>query len=314
MTALVDVHMHLYTSEDSARWSLEGYEISEYGSKEGVRFTNAPGVIEDAVALQDRSDLTHAVIVNLFATDLFRDEAVAGLATTLDAEERRRAVEEITAGLGDAMVRYNEWLIAVTRGRRGFTPFVAIDPHVRTADDNVAHLREMAERGARGVKIHPVLQRFFPDDPRMMPVYQTCVELGLTVLSHSGSTRDGEQWAAPSSFRPVMQQVPDLHLVLAHLGGGAWRETPDFATAFPTVTFDLSEIIHWLGASESLPARAFVELVRSIGVERVMLGSDYPWYDPIETFEILTALPGFSEGEVDAIAGLNAATILELPL
>ena len=314
MTLLVDVHMHLYTSEDSAQFSLEGYEISEYGSKAGVRFANASGAIEDAAALLARSDLAHAVIVNLFAADLFRDEAVAGLATALDAEERRREVEKITAGLGDAMVRINEWLMAATRDRRDFTPFVAIDPHVRTADENVAHLREMAGCGARGVKIHPVLQRFFPEDPRMIPVYQTCVELGLTVLSHSGRNHDGEQWAAPSSFVPVMEQVPDLHLVLAHLGGGAWRETLDFATAFPTVTFDLSEIVHWLGASESLSASAFVELVRSVGVERVMLGSDYPWYDPIETFEILTALPGFSEGEVDAIAGLNAATILELPL
>jgi uncharacterized protein len=314
MTALIDVHMHLYTSQDSARWALEGYEISEYGSKEGVRFANAPGVVEEAAAKLARSELAHAVVLNLFAPDSFRDEAIAGLPAVLDAEERRRRIDQITAGTGDAMVRFNEWLMASIGGRRGFTPFIGIDPYVRSADANVAHLREMAERGARGVKLHPVMQHFFPDDPRMMPVYQTCVELGLTVLSHSGRTQRGEQWAAPFSFGPVMEQIPDLRLVLAHLGGGAWRETLEFATTFPAVTFDLSEIIHWLGASESLAADAFVDLIRSVGVERVMFGSDYPWYDPIETLELLTALPGLSDGERDAIAGQNAAAILELPL
>jgi ribosomal protein L25 (general stress protein Ctc) len=44
---------------------------------------------------------------------------------------------------------------------------------------------------AKGVKLHPVVQEFEPNDPRMHPVYEACREMGLTVLSHTGSARGG---------------------------------------------------------------------------------------------------------------------------
>ena len=99
---------------------------------------------------------------------------------------------------------------------------------------------------------------------------------------------------------------------MAHLGGAAWRDVASLAEAQPTLRFDLSEIVHWIGAPLAPTAEQVVDLVRSIGVERVVLGSDFPWYTPGVTAAIVEDLPGLSEAERAAILGENAARLLRL--
>lgn len=100
--------------------------------------------------------------------------------------------------------------------------------------------------------------------------------------------------------------------MLAHLGGGSWRDTAAVAAAHPQVMFDLSEIVIWIGASAGPSADDVAGLVRSIGVDRVVMGSDFPWYTPGVTADIVESLPGFSGAERDAILGENAARLLKI--
>jgi predicted TIM-barrel fold metal-dependent hydrolase len=177
------------------------------------------------------------------------------------------------------------------------TAFVAMDPWALPPQRNVAHLHEMAERGARGVKLHPVLQKFAPNEPRLHPVYQACTELGLTVLSHTGPARDGAPFAEVPAFAPMLAEFPGLTVVLAHLGGGKWQDTLATARAFPQVAFDLCEIIEWAGAPGAPTPAELGTLIREIGPERIVLGSDYPWYEPAHTAELVDAAGAFPGGE-----------------
>ena len=172
----------------------------------------------------------------------------------------------------------------------------------------------MAERGARGIKLHPVVQRFEANDPRMHPVYRACAEMGLTVLSHTGPSRDGEPFAEVPAFAPMLAAFPGLTVLLAHLGGGKWQDTLAVAEAFPNVAFDLCEIIEWAGAPNAPTAEELARLIRNIGADRVVLGSDYPWYEPAHSADLVLSLPLLSQAEKDAILGENAARILGLPV
>jgi len=202
----------------------------------------------------------------------------------------------------------------VAATRRQLTVFVAADPTVLGGDPGAAHLREMVERhGAKGIKIHPVVQRFIPDDPRMHPIYQACVDLGIPVLSHAGSARDGAAYAEPRAFANVVRSFPELRLVLAHLGGGAWRQTAAFADAFPQVSFDLCEIIAWTGAPNAPTSSELAQLILDIGPQRVLLGTDFPWYDLADTANRVMDLPLLSDEQKIGILGANAARILRLP-
>ncbi|MCW2942852.1 MAG: hypothetical protein JWN00_5837, partial [Actinomycetia bacterium] len=143
-------------------------------------------------------------------------------------------------------------------------------------------------------------------------IYDTCSDAGLVVLSHSGPGHRGDASARPSEFGPVLQRWPNLRLVLAHLGGASWRETAELAGTYPQVAFDLSEIIEWVGAPHAPSATDLTELIRHIGADRVMLGSDFPWYDPVRTANLVDGLPGLGTEERAAILGGTAVRLLDL--
>jgi len=309
----VDTHLHMYPSRAEGEWWKTGYEVWEYGEG-SVQWSADAGTLEETTAALGRGGFAHGVVLNLFAAGAFRQQYESTLPPQADATERARALAEFDATTGERYLAFNRWLVDTLAGVPALTGFVAMDPWALPPQRNVAHLREMAERGARGVKLHPVLQKFEPNDPRLHPVYQACTEMGLTVLSHTGPARDGEPFAEVPAFAPMLAEFPGLTVVLAHLGGGKWQDTLAVARAFPKVAFDLCEIIEWAGAPGAPTAAELATLIRDIGPERVVLGSDYPWYEPAHTAELVESLPVLSRAEKDAILGENAARILRLPV
>jgi predicted TIM-barrel fold metal-dependent hydrolase len=144
-------------------------------------------------------------------------------------------------------------------------------------------------------------------------MYELCADAGLVVLSHSGPAPAGSPGSArPGDFAPVLRKWPDLRLVLAHLGGASWRETAAVAADFPQLVFDLSEIIEWTGAPHAPTASELSALIRQIGADRVMLGSDFPWYDPLRTADRVAGLPRLSNAERAAILGGTAMRVFGL--
>jgi len=310
---LVDVHVHLSETPELGLWSKSAYEIWEYGEKHDVRWSEATGVVDDLRARLGDGGVDHAVVVNATSVDELRGRWFDGIDVVWDGS-RIVPAGDASLSLGDRLIAFNRWLVSSVADDDRITPFVAVDPWMLGTAELIDHLSEMAARGARGVKLHPPDQRCFPNDPRLLAVWRACVGLDLTVLSHSGSTRGPHRFADPEVFGDVLREVPDLRLVVAHLGGGEWEQVPALADAFPHVVFDLSEIVAWIGAPRAPDAEQMVRMIREIGVERVMFGSDYPWYDPSEMADVVSGLPGWSEQERSAILGENAIRLLDLPI
>jgi predicted TIM-barrel fold metal-dependent hydrolase len=303
--------MHIYETKIEGQRQKAAYEIWEYGVKLGVPFSEYGGDVDDALTAMRQAGYTHAVSLNLFTRELMREELLAALPPGAD---RALALAEIDETLAHRLRASNRWACDAARAHPEITPFMAVDPGVLSPEANVTHLRELAQLGARGVKLHPVLQRFSPNDPRMLPVYRACVELGLAVLSHSGTARGMTQYAEPLAFAEVARQFPDLTLILAHLGGGSWRQTAELARSFSNVYFDCCEIVEWAGAPNAPSDSELTRLIRDVGSHRVMLGSDFPWYDLDRTVERVMALPLLSREEREGIMGANAVRILQLRL
>ncbi len=288
---IVDTHVHLYRSADEGEQGKVGYEIWEYGDRDGVTFSGRPGDLESCLVAMDEAGCNAVVVTNLL------DVPRPGIPAR------------------DDLIAFNQWLCDIARADRRFIPLLAVDPSIMTIEDHVAHLRNMAEHeGARGIKLHPPLQRLDFRDERLRPLMETCQELGLYVVSHSGPSRDGSGLGTPESFRPILAQFPDLRIVLAHMGGQTWRELPAIARDYPSTYFDLCEIIQWLGAGRAPTREEFVALIRTVGIGRVMMGSDFPWYDIDRTVELVLELPGLTSAEQAAILGENAARYFDLAI
>jgi predicted TIM-barrel fold metal-dependent hydrolase len=167
--------------------------------------------------------------------------------------------------------------------------------------------------GARGVKLHPIVQRLAPTAPALWPVYELCQEQGLPVLFHSGflGRSAWNAFARPSAFADVLEAFPDLSVILAHLGRGHFDETVALAERFPGVVFDTCAVVTAAAVPWRLGDAEAVALIRRIGVGRVCFGSDYPWFDPAADAARVAGLPGLTDGERAAILGENARRVLD---
>ena len=97
---------------------------------------------------------------------------------------------------------------------------------------------------------------------------------------------------------------------MAHLGNGSWRQTIELAKAHPNAIFDTSEISEWYGATLAPTPEQLARMIKEIGPERVMLGTDFPWWTPTHCAERIMDLPVLSQEEKEGILGANAARIL----
>src|SRR5690606_20272461 len=112
--------------------------------------------------------------------------------------------------------RLNQWILSVSA--EGLIPFGAIHPFMENLEEE---LDRLAACGVQGVKIMPLLQEFYPDDPGCERLYEGLIKRDMILITHTG--RDPlereEVFGTPERFARVVERYPDLKLTLAHLGG-----------------------------------------------------------------------------------------------
>ena len=73
-------------------------------------------------------------------------------------------------------------------------------------------------------------------------------------------------------------------------------------------------MMEWIYIGKGPTPTQFAQLVRDVGADRVMLGTDFPWWSPAHCVQGIMDLPILSNSEKEAILGANAARILGMPL
>ena len=307
---IIDIHIHLYRTSEQGHRGKKEYEIWEYGEKE-VTLSRFGGSPAEALTAIEEAGAERAAVVNLCSRSSLMEEGKLELPGDLTNDQREKAVKEIASNLDNRLKASNEWVCDLARRHDELIPFVGVDPGILSPEEMDAHVREMAqERGAKGVKVHPVSQGFYMHDPRMSGVWRACVELDLPVIAHVGPAKSGDQYATPEAFAPVMQSFPELTIVMAHMGGGTWRQLPEFAEAHPSAYYDICEIIEWTGAPRAPTDLDLAKLILRVGPEKVMMGSDFPWYSILHTVERVHGLPLLTEEQRSLILGGNAPEFL----
>ena len=94
-----------------------------------------------------------------------------------------RQVDSINRFIADECARHPEFV------GLGTAHPDAIDPTLPDGRDCEALVEQIAALGLKGMKLHPDMQQFNIDDPRMMPLYRAAAQAGLVVLFHVGDER-----------------------------------------------------------------------------------------------------------------------------
>ena len=196
-----------------------------------------------------------------------------------------------------------------------FIGFCSVDP--RKGKAAVEELeRSVLSLGLRGLKLHPIHQAFFPDDPAFIPLFAKAEELGIPVLMHSGYAAAGANAPGGGGFelaysRPIPHvdslaaRHPGLTIIMAHPAWPWIQEQVAVALHKSNVFIDLSG---W--APRYIPKELISEASGRLR-KKVLFGSDYPYISPVTWLEQFQELDIRDESR-PLILHDNAAKILNL--
>lgn len=119
-----------------------------------------------------------------------------------------------------------------------------------------------------GFKLLADYHRILITDPRNAPAWEKADADGLLVLLHTwgGSAFDG-----PEQVRACAAKYPNARILMGHSCHGQWQEAAALARDFPNVYAELTAVLDDRGAVEVL--------VRGAGSEKIVFGTDTPWFN-----------------------------------
>ena len=189
-----------------------------------------------------------------------------------------------------------------------FLPFASVDPN--TDPDPAGLLRRYIDEGpVHGLKLYPSYQYFYPNERRLYPIYEVCVEHRLPLLLHIGtSVLPGTRlkYCDPIHLDDVAIDFPELAIVMAHGGRGWWYDAcATLATLHENVYIDVTGLV------PSKLLDHFPALERM--ADKVIFGSDWPAMPKsvAHNARAITAL-GLSPEATRKILHDNAARLLGL--
>jgi predicted TIM-barrel fold metal-dependent hydrolase len=289
---IIDAHLHTYPTPEIGLQATQGQGHS-----------GCNGTVEELLELMRRGNIEKAVMVNMTPVADMRDAALA----------RGRSEEEAQTLVIERLQRRNTWTCQVAREHPELVAFISLDPSMGD-EDAAQEVRRTVDLGARGVKLHPAAQRYYPSDRRLWSAYEEAQTRGLPVISHSGAAAEGgieSPHARPRQFKEVLEAFPRLTLVLAHLGLGCLEESQEMAGRYPNLFFDSSAAINGTVETPPFPDEEAVEIVRRLGIERVLFASDWPWFHPHRDAERIDRLP-LSNDQKRLFLRENALRVLRL--
>ena len=204
--------------------------------------------------------------------------------------------------------RKNDELIALAAKYPEMFPIASVHPY----DDQAAldEVRRIAGLGVTMIKLHPHTQQFAITDPRVAALCQLAGRLGVIVLFDNANIVPGDS----QDLFNLAVNTPGTTFVFAHMGATNFRFWNTILFARTAKNFYKENIYFDISATVTLVARSpiaseFVWTIRNIGVDHIMLGSDYPQFTLRQTVDALESLD-LARSEKDAILYGTARKLL----
>jgi len=162
-------------------------------------------------------------------------------------------------------------------------PFASLNPN--RGAEAVREAKRLVDAGVvRGLKLHPPIQEFSPDDRVAYPLYEVFAEAKLPVLFHTGHSGIGTgmrggggirlKYGNPMPIDDVAVDFPDMPIVMAHPSFPWQDEAISICLHKPQVYIDLS------GWSPKYFSPNLIQYSNTLLKHKVLFGSDYPLLTP----------------------------------
>ena len=203
------------------------------------------------------------------------------------------------------------------------TAFATVDP--RRPDAVTVLERAVTEWGLKGLNFYPQTG-FFMNAPDTYKVLEKASEFGLPVTCHTGQLGAvplRAKYGDPIYLDDVVQDFPNLTITAGHMAFG-WHEQLFYLAGLRYNIY--TDVSAWQDVARVNYVK-FCQVLRNaidrLGPNRVLFGTDNPFVAALmstkDYADLIRDLPqkapegiAFSEAEVSAILGENAARLLSL--
>lgn len=226
-------------------------------------------------------------------SDLFAECAACGISRVVTLPVATSPVQ---------VTHVNDFVMNLAKESNGKAiSFMTLHPHMDLQEAEQEINRCMA-LGAKGIKLHPDMQNFKADEPRVLELYEI-IQGRLPLLIHCGDYR--MDYSHPRRIAHILDAFPKLDLIAAHFGGWTlWDYAKEYLLSRECM-LDTSSSIGWLGPQRSK------ELIREYGAERFLFGTDYPLATAAQELEYMENL-NLTDKEYELIYAQNAIRYLHL--
>ncbi|MBN2224038.1 MAG: amidohydrolase family protein [Deltaproteobacteria bacterium] len=164
----------------------------------------------------------------------------------------------------------NDWSMKVLESDPDLYYFAAYHPD---DEDGPALAREvLSHPRVLGFKLQLLVQRFYPHDERLFPLYDLVMEQAKRILLHVGNGPAGNEFVGLANFEKLMRRYRELSVNVAHMGGFEFGGFFGLLPECPNLMFDTAfAFLKGLGHVCDVPPE---DLERHR--DRIVYGSDFP--------------------------------------
>ncbi len=209
----------------------------------------------------------------------------------------------------------NRWLYQQIKGKDYLIGYGTLDP-TRAPGDQI---KEIADLGFRGVKLHPAAQKFDVFGVWARAAYESLVTHNLIADFHTGVHWHRLRDSHPLQFDEVAFHYPELVMVFEHMGGWHYfremvavvvnnQQRGNRLYAGIASVLDPERQRYWYLGLDGLKGIKW-----QIGVQQMIYGMDYPYNDEAQLRRDVDMIRGcFPAEEAIQILGGNLRALLGL--
>jgi len=170
--------------------------------------------------------------------------------------------------------------------------FMSIDP---TCEGREYIKRCYSELNLKGIKTSPVYTNCSLLDSRFIEVFEAADEFNLPLILHMGPTfphKSRTKYGDPYELEEIAIRFPNVVIVVAHMGRAREKEFMNVIKKYPNLYADISDTVQQ-------PWQCYNALMlyyEQKKMNKLILGSDFPWHSIQETINSLLKINNMLEG------------------
>ena len=236
------------------------------------------------------------------------EEYVAQLDSTNQIVTKFGGIHMAVKGKLEHTREKNDELLALSKQHPKLLPICSVHP--LDGDSAIQELNRLVTLGVSIIKLHPHTQKFDVMAEQVVKLCQHAGELGIVVLMDNANIIPGDS----EKLFELAVKCSKTNFIFAHMGAlnfRFWNILPLARTAkgfyMENIYFDVSATIVLM--ADSPLEEEFIWTLRNVGIDKVLLGSDFPQLTLKQAIDALDRLD-LEESEKNKIRYENANKLL----